>query len=55
MKTYSIKMKSATSQEHLLRRREFLTFSEAASWAYIARNKMGEEWLIVSITEDNQC
>ena len=55
MKTYSIKLKSNTSQEHCIRRAEFLTFPEAASWAFMEKVKMGKSWSIVSVTEDNRC
>tara|TARA_R110000765_G_scaffold256820_2_gene357186 strand:- start:1257 stop:1418 length:162 start_codon:yes stop_codon:yes gene_type:complete len=52
MKTYSIKLKSTTSQEHCIRRVESLTFPEAASWAFMTKIKMGKQWSIVSVTED---
>jgi len=55
MKTYSIKLKSTTSQEHYIRRAEFLTFPEAASWAFMEKIKMGKTWSIVSVTEDYRC
>ena len=55
MKTYSIKLKSNISQEHYLRRADFLTFPEAASWAFMEKIKMGKAWTIVSITEDYRC
>ena len=55
MKTYSIKLKNTVSQEHCIRRLEFLTFPEAASWAFIAKVKMGKTWTIVSIAEDYRC
>lgn len=55
MKTYSIKLKSSTSQEHCIRRAEFLTFPEAASWAFVEKIKMGKRWKVVSIAEDNRC
>jgi len=55
MKTYSIKLKSSASQEQCIRRVEFITFAEATSWAFMEKVKMGKNWTIVSVTEDNRC
>ena len=51
MKTYSVKLKNTTSQEHCIRRVEFLTFPEASSWAFMEKIKMGKTWDIVSVAE----
>lgn len=55
MKTYAIKMKSNSSREHRIRRKDFISFSEAASWAFLERIKMGEGWSIISVGEELSC
>ena len=52
MKTYSVKLRNVTSQEHCLRKKDFLTFPEAASWAFMEKIKMGKNWEITSVRED---
>lgn len=51
MKQYTIKLKKRKAEEHVLSVKEFMSFSEAASWAYVKRSKLGYGWYIQSISE----
>lgn len=54
MKTFVIKLKKNNSEERSIHRKEFWSFQEAASRAYMIRAKLGNNWVIDSVAEE-QC
>ena len=49
MKKYIIKMKNTKSEQYNIQNKDFVSFPEAASHAYMQRAKMGSHWEIVSV------
>jgi len=54
MRTYIIKLKRTNSEENVIHRKQFLSFPDAATGAYIMRAKLGSSWIIDSVAEE-QC
>ena len=52
MRTYIIKLKRNNSEENVIHRKQFLSFPEAASGAYMIRAKLGNSWIIDSVAEE---
>ena len=50
MKKFIIKMKNKDSEEYKIENKQFVTFPEAVTHAYIQKAKRGSNWEIVSVS-----
>lgn len=49
MKNYIIKIKNTKSEEYKIKNKDFVTFPEAVSHAYMQCAMMGSDWEIISV------
>ena len=52
MKTFIIKLKKSNSEQRSIHRKEFLSFQEAVSEAYMIRAGLGYSWTIDSVVTE---